>query len=183
MYDDRKGSQQLLEELNALRSKVAQLERSTEMPRPSDTQLKEGAELLKLLMENTSDLIMIADAEAKPIAFNRAYAKTMKTALNIEMKPGIQPHKLLANQAALNADRKFDLVILDATITGGAGGEQVIKELRALDPVVKGIISSGYSESPVFSEPYKYGFKGWISKPYLIDDLMRVIRAVMDPTE
>lgn len=87
---------------------------------------------------------------------------------------------LEAYRNALNADRKFDLVILDATISGGAGGEQVINDLRAIDPDVKGIISSGYSESPVFSDPYKYGFKGWIAKPYLIDDLMRVILSVME---
>ncbi len=88
-----------------------------------------------------------------------------------------------AYQNALNADRKFDLVILDATISGGAGGEQVIKDLQAIDPEVKGIVSSGYSESPVFLNPTKYGFKGWIAKPYLIDDLIRVILSVMDPTE
>ena len=53
-----------------------------------------SAERLSLLMENSSDYIMIADGKGMPILFNKAYADIMKRILNIDMKPGIQPHKL-----------------------------------------------------------------------------------------
>ncbi|MCB9556924.1 MAG: response regulator [Deltaproteobacteria bacterium] len=51
--------------------------------------------LLNDLLESTSDPIMIADSEGKPLAFNSAYVAVIREALAIEMRPGLQPHKLL----------------------------------------------------------------------------------------
>ncbi|NOY52437.1 MAG: PAS domain-containing protein [Deltaproteobacteria bacterium] len=80
---------------------------------------------------------------------------------------------------ALEEGRPFDAVILDLTVLGGMGGEETIRELRALDPSVRGIVSSGYSDSPVLSDYRAYGFMGVLRKPYgrvlLRDTLRRVL--------
>ncbi len=80
---------------------------------------------------------------------------------------------------ALDANRKFDLVILDLTIPGGLGGEKTLKGLIKLDPDVLAIVSSGYSNKPTMSDYEKYGFKDVIAKPYNISALARVIDRVL----
>jgi CheY-like chemotaxis protein len=46
-------------------------------------------------------------------------------------------------RAALEANRPFDMVIMDLTVPGGMGGKEAVQQLRALDPKVKAIVSSG----------------------------------------
>lgn len=72
---------------------------------------------------------------------------------------------------AKSAGVPFDVVILDLTIPGGAGGKEVIKNLRAIDPQLKAIASSGYSTDPVMAEFKKYGFDAVICKPYALEEL------------
>jgi PAS domain S-box-containing protein len=67
---------------------------------------------------------------------------------------------------ALEAGAPYDLVIMDLTIPGGIGGKEAVKALLALDPRVRAIVSSGYADDPVMSNPAKYGFKGTVTKPY-----------------
>ena len=50
---------------------------------------------LEAMIENTDEYILICDANALPVRFNSAYARVMKEMLGIDMKPGLQPHKLL----------------------------------------------------------------------------------------
>lgn len=63
--------------------------------------LRESHENLKSLMENTSDYILISDQDGFPVMFNSAYAGIMKKAFNMDMKPGVKPHKLLKNKDAV----------------------------------------------------------------------------------
>jgi PAS domain S-box-containing protein len=74
---------------------------------------------------------------------------------------------------ALEEGRPFIGVILDLTIRGGMGGRDVVKELIQLDPEVKALVSSGYSEDPVMSNYSAFGFCGAVSKPYDIRVLLR----------
>jgi PAS domain S-box-containing protein len=67
---------------------------------------------------------------------------------------------------ALEAGASFDLVIMDLTIPGGIGGKEAVKDLLAIDPNVRAIVSSGYADDPVMANPTKYGFKGTVAKPY-----------------
>lgn len=71
----------------------------------------------------------------------------------------------------------FDAVILDLTVPGGMGGRETIEQLKTIDPEVKAIVSSGYSNDPIMAEYGKYGFCGVVVKPYRIEDLVGVIRS------
>ena len=73
----------------------------------------------------------------------------------------------------------FDAVILDLTVPGGMGGKETIKQLTAIDPDVKAIVSSGYSNDPVMSNYDQYGFQAAIKKPYLIQQLSDSLKAVL----
>jgi len=81
-------------------------------------------------------------------------------------------------ERAHTAGESFCAVILDLTIPGGMGGKETVQKLREIDPDVKAVVSSGYSDDPVMAKPQEYGFSGVISKPYNIDELAAVIRAV-----
>ncbi|HGE70654.1 TPA: response regulator, partial [Candidatus Poribacteria bacterium] len=68
-----------------------------------------------------------------------------------------------------------DLVILDLTIHGGIGGKETVRDILAINPNAKVIVSSGYSDDPIMADPKKYGFISAIAKPYKIDELNAVI--------
>ena len=81
--------------------------------------------------------------------------------------------------SALNSDIRYDAVILDLTIPGGMGGKQAISNLKELDPDIKAIVSSGYSNNPVMSDYKNYGFCGILAKPYTLSQLSKVLDQVV----
>ena len=68
---------------------------------------------------------------------------------------------------------------MDLTIPGGPGGKEVIKDLLALDPHVRAIVSSGYADDPVMANPTRYGFKGTVAKPYTASALREAVARVL----
>ena len=86
---------------------------------------------------------------------------------------------LVLYQQALAAGQPFDLVLMDLTIPGGMGGVEAVRRLRLLDPDACAIVSSGYSNDPVFADPAAFGFQGLVAKPYRVDDLGRAVGAVL----
>jgi two-component system cell cycle sensor histidine kinase/response regulator CckA len=86
-------------------------------------------------------------------------------------------------EEALETKRPFDAVILDLTIPGGMGGKEVIKKLLEIDPELKAIVSSGYSDDSVLSNFQEYGFKGMIPKPFESRSLGKVLHGVLKGEE
>jgi two-component system, cell cycle sensor histidine kinase and response regulator CckA len=80
-------------------------------------------------------------------------------------------------QQAMATGKKFDIVILDLTIVNGMGGTETLARLLEIDPGVKALVCSGYSDDPVMAEPAKYGFSGALRKPYGSDQLLQAISA------
>ena len=72
---------------------------------------------------------------------------------------------------AMVSGKPFRAVILDLTIRGGMGGKETIQNLIEIDPQVKGIVASGYSDDPVMKDYEKYGFKGVVVKPFSMHEL------------
>jgi PAS domain S-box-containing protein len=83
-------------------------------------------------------------------------------------------------RAAMSAGHRYDAVIMDLTVPGGVGGKDAIRELRALDPDVRAIVSSGYSNDPIMANYVEHGFKALIAKPYRIEDLSDILRKVIE---
>ncbi len=81
-------------------------------------------------------------------------------------------------KGAIESGRPFDAVILDLTIKEGMGGIDTIKKLMEMDPQVRAIVSSGYSNDPVITNFEKYGFIGALPKPYTMKDLSDMLNKV-----
>ena len=82
-----------------------------------------------------------------------------------------------------DAGMPFDLVILDLSVQEGMGGKEAIALLKAYDPAVKAIVSSGYSNDPVVQHFMQYGFSGRLSKPYKISDLKEILEQMIKKPE
>jgi PAS domain S-box-containing protein len=80
---------------------------------------------------------------------------------------------------ALKEGKKVRMAILDLTIRGGMGGKETIKRLKAIDPDVKAIISSGYSQDAIMSDPHAYGFCGVVTKPFQPKTLLATMQKVL----
>ena len=83
--------------------------------------------------------------------------------------------------AALREYRKqrYDIVILDLTVRDGLGGLATLERLRALDPSVVAIVSSGYSSDPVMADHERYGFVAKVPKPYTPETLDAAITPLL----
>ncbi len=73
----------------------------------------------------------------------------------------------------------FDAVIVDLTVPGGMGGYETVQRLRVVDPQVRAIVSSGYSNDPLMTNFQQYGFSGVIAKPYQMAELGKVLQDVI----
>ena len=80
---------------------------------------------------------------------------------------------------ALAAAEPFDLVIMDLTVPGGMGGVEAMEQLLALDPMVRAIVSSGYSNDPVMADHAAWGFVGVLPKPYRLNQLLDAVRSAL----
>jgi len=80
---------------------------------------------------------------------------------------------------AKEAEKPYDAVILDLTIPGGMGGKEAINKLLEIDPEMKAIVSSGYSDDPVLANFQEYGFKGMMPKPFESRSLSKVLHEVL----
>jgi PAS domain S-box-containing protein len=74
----------------------------------------------------------------------------------------------------------FVTVILDLTVPGGMGGKEAMARLLKIDPQIKAIVSSGYSDDPVMAEFQAYGFTDVIAKPYRISELDKVLKNTLN---
>ena len=86
-------------------------------------------------------------------------------------------------KAALGTESPFDAVILDLTGTGGLDGRETIKKLLELEPQVRAIVCSGYSNDPVMANHREYGFRGVLTKPFTMKELDDQIHRVIGTEE
>jgi CheY-like chemotaxis protein len=74
---------------------------------------------------------------------------------------------------------QIDLVILDM-IMPGMSGHETFDGLKAIDPDVKVLLSSGYARSGQAEEILNKGGKGFIPKPFDMSVISRRVREVLD---
>jgi len=83
-------------------------------------------------------------------------------------------------QEARAANQPFDVVLMDLTVPGGMGGREAMEQLRKIDPNVRAIVSSGYSQDPVMASYRAHGFRGVLPKPYDLGQLRQVLEETLD---
>jgi DNA-binding NtrC family response regulator len=89
-------------------------------------------------------------------------------------------------QAAIDLYKKekaagspFDIVILDLSVPNGLGGKETIELLRNVDPEVKAVVSSGYTNDPVVRDFSHYGFYEKLTKPYNIQEMRNLLEKII----
>ena len=92
-------------------------------------------------------------------------------------RDGAAAIELYKNEKA--AGVPFDLVILDLSVPDGMGGKEAIGLLKAFDPDVNAVVSTGFSNDPVVLDFASYGFSGKLTKPYKINDLKNVLEQLI----
>ena len=82
-------------------------------------------------------------------------------------------------QAAMDAGKPYDVVILDLVIQNGLDGKGAIAKLLKIDPGVRAIVSSGFVSDPTMSTFWESGFIEILPKPYKANELEQVIKTVL----
>ncbi len=77
------------------------------------------------------------------------------------------------------AGSPFDMVILDLSVPNGLGGKETIELLRTVDPDVKAVVSSGYTNDPVVQDFSRYGFSERLTKPYNIQEMRNLLEKII----
>ncbi len=83
-------------------------------------------------------------------------------------------------KGAISSNHPYDIVLLDLTIPGKLGGKDTIVKLLEIDPNLKAIVTSGYSNDAVMANYREHGFKSYLTKPYRIEDFISVIQETLN---
>lgn len=67
-------------------------------------------------------------------------------------------------------------VILDLEVKHGMGGVETMEKLLALNPGIKGIVASGYSDDPAMDDFSYFGFSAALTKPFSIETLKKALQ-------
>jgi len=110
----------------------------------------------------------------------RVLLKTLLRSLGYEVETARDGAEAIALcEDAIVCGKSFDAVLLDLTVNGGMGGLETVSRLKEIDPSVRLIVSSGYSDATVMSNFRKYGFDDVLPKPWRITEVSQVLRRVL----
>jgi CheY-like chemotaxis protein len=112
-----------------------------------------------LIMDDEDFIIDVLGQMLCTMGYTVASARDGKDALNLFFE-------------AKDSKEPFKAAIFDLTIPGGKGGKEAIAELRKKDTGTAVIVSSGYSEDPIMSDPSAFGFNDSLSKPFIEGDVV-----------
>jgi signal transduction histidine kinase/CheY-like chemotaxis protein len=73
----------------------------------------------------------------------------------------------------------FDVVFLDLTIRNGIGGVETVHTLRRIDPGVKAVVMSGFSDDPIVREHDRHGFVASLVKPFDTGQMQEVLVRIL----
>jgi PAS domain S-box-containing protein len=123
-----------------------------------------------LVMDDEADILALLGEMLKIMGYEVEVARDGGEALQLYM-------------AAKKAEKPFGVVIMDLTVPEGMGGKEAIRRLKEFDPHARAIVSSGYSYDPVMANFREFGFSGVIPKPYVMEELGRVLKEVFGKSE
>ena len=128
----------------------------------SNAQIHQGIETL-LFIDDEEIIIEVGNAILKKLGYQVITARSGGEAVEIFGKQW----------------NKIDLVILDMIMPGLGGGE-TFDRLKAIDPSVKVLLSSGYSINGQAQDILDRGCKGFMQKPFNIIELSKKLRQILD---
>ncbi|NTV13239.1 MAG: PAS domain-containing protein [Desulfobulbaceae bacterium] len=106
-----------------------------------------------LILEDEEEVAHIATVFLTNLRHHGEVAGTGNQALNLF-------------QEAKASEHPFDLLILDLTIRGGMGGEELLRKIREIDHNIPAIVSSGYTDDPIMTDCQSHDFQAALPKPF-----------------
>ena len=138
----------------------------------TEVSLKEALQEDGLVMGGTETILLVDDEVAIRDLGNRLLSNAgYEVILASNGKEAIDIYK--------KHQDKIALVILDL-IMPEMGGLQCMKELLAINPSLRIIVTSGHSANGVSQEAMRCGAKDFIQKPFELRRVLRQVRAVLD---
>ena len=126
----------------------------------------------KTLPKGTEHVLFIDDEEALV-----AIGRQMLESLGYEVTTRVSSQEALALFKAY--PKRFDLVITDQTMPNMTGDE-LARELIAIRPGIPIILCTGFSTRISDQKAYEMGIRGFVMKPFIMQDLAESIRKVLD---
>lgn len=77
------------------------------------------------------------------------------------------------------AGNPYDAVIMDITVPDGMGATGAIRKLKAIDPGVRAIVTSGFISEMNCDDLYQQGFLGVLKKPYRSANLREILECIL----
>ncbi|MBL8878132.1 MAG: PAS domain S-box protein, partial [Phycisphaerales bacterium] len=130
------------------------LHRRTALPMPSVARLPDNARILVVDDEQDIRDVVRAVLESRGATVLTAEDGLRGVAIFRENSP------------------RIDLVLLDMTMPG-MSGEEVLREIRSINPTARVLLSSGYSESEATSRFSSHRANGFVQKPYTANELVQ----------
>jgi two-component system cell cycle sensor histidine kinase/response regulator CckA len=119
-----------------------------------------------LVMDDDESVLQVAGETLKHLGYEVDLAKGGTEAVEIYKK-------------AQKSTHPFEVVITDLTVPGDIGGIKTLKKLREIDPQVKVIVSSGYSNDPAMADFKAFGFSDCLKKPYRAFEVSETVKRVL----
>jgi len=135
--------------------------KQTPVIHPPDESIATGSETI-LIIDDEPDILEIG--------------KEMLEALGYQVHSAQNGNKAIEYYSRYNG--MIHLIILDM-IMPGMNGEQVYERLVEINPDVKVLLSSGYSQNGLTEKTLKKGCNGFIQKPFKIQLLSQTIRKIL----
>jgi CheY-like chemotaxis protein len=171
----------ILENTKALSSGVAAATSAAPPPEPAgEAQEPTGAsapgipsQIAVLNPDGTRELILVIDDEPEIAEF----ASTILAEEGYKViiaKDGFEALKIFQQ-----IHRQIGLIILDFFLPV-MDGDAVFEELKALNPSVNVVLSSGFAEQNKIGAMLAQGLRGFIPKPYTREKLLEQVRSTLD---
>ena len=122
-----------------------------------------------------SGTVLVVDDEESV----RALARHMLTQFGFEVVTAADGLEGVARYRELRTQAQAPLVLLDLTMPH-LDGEGTFRTLRQLDPHVRVLLMSGYSELSVEGRFAGKGLRGFVQKPFRLEQLREKVRQALD---
>ncbi|MCU0412573.1 MAG: response regulator, partial [Bacteroidetes bacterium] len=135
-------------------------------------EMKQGAEALLPVLLDVSEKILVIDDES----FVR------DVVVDILQSAGVDVLQADGGEMGIAMFQKYRdqiaAVLLDLSMPG-MNGEETFRQLRSVDPNVRVIVSSGYSETEAMASFEPAGVASFIQKPYKGETLLSTLKTVL----
>ncbi len=134
-----------------------------------------GVERGEASIHESRNILIVEDEPA--IRELAAYFLRSEGHVILEAANGIEALKVIAAHPAL----AIHVLVTDVNMPE-MGGEELEKQFRQIYPSSKVIFMSGYVESDTFFERLQKNQDGFLKKPFLRSELLRLLRQVLEPS-